>query len=372
VLAALVLGAREYTSTNTRKYGGFWRAIAEVNHRAARERHLRPEGAKLRLSAAYHWAMFLRESSDVELVKLPHHLDGWKGYDAESRAEDFAMLATLDAFITHLPVLTEHPDLFEVVNRDFAVAGAFYDRVVYDSLGPIYVLERRAPEQGGRRFFRREDGVAPEEVARRFRTAPLLEFAREGPAGRENLTLVDARYAPLPGDGHGWITYTWHGGPLPGEEWRILDRLTAPDFENSWQNNHRPAYGMAPTSSFGPDTLLEESYLVVAEAEPFRPDVAYHRLGGAWRRGDLLPLTLWVSVVRFDDARGAPSDWLPALDPVSHEPVYDVAPTQDLATQSGATTADDGLTKAKGFLVPVHRDARLADDGLPIALRDTR
>lgn len=375
VLASIPLGAREFTRTNTQKYGGFWRAIAAVNERAAREHERRPAGTKLRLSAAYHWSMFLRESSQVELVKLPHHLDGWKSYDDEKRAKDFETLASLDAFITHLPVLTENPDLFEVINRDFAVTGAFYDRVVYDSLGPIYVLERRASDAGGLRFFRRETGVSAAEAIRRAGGGPRLVFARGAPdshGAREHLELVDARYTPLDGDGHGWITYTWRGGPLSGAEWRFFDRLTAPDFQNSWQNNHRPAYGMAPTSTWSADTWLEESYLFVAEAEPFLPGREYRRLGGAWRRGDLLPLTLWLDVVRFDDARAERVDRLPALDPVSLLPVAEIAPTPDRTTRSGATTARDGMTRAGSLFAPVGPTARVADDGRPIALSEAR
>lgn len=370
VLVAGIQGTLEYTSTNTRKFGGFWRAIAQVNERSLSQRALRAPGVRLRASAAYHWSMFLRESSDVELVKLPHHLDGWASYDAEARALDFATLATLDAFITHLPVLTQNPDLFEVINRDFTVVGAFYDRVVYDSLGPIYVLERRASDADGLRFFRRREGVPEDEVRRDAGHGPLVIFERAAGELREHLVLADVRYTPLDGDGHGWITYTWHGGPLPGEPWRFFDRLTAPDFENSWQNNHQPAYGMAPTNTWGADTLLEESYLVVAEAAPYQPDTAYRRLGGAWRRGDLLPLRLWMDVVRFDDAASLRTDRLPAHDPLTGEPVADVAPTQDLTSPCGATTSRDGMTRAASLFVPVHPAARLEDDGAPIRLRE--
>ncbi len=384
IAATAVLAAAEYLHTNTRKFGGFWRAIELVNERAGARRAASslkgtnaPDSpaeppAKLRLSAAYHWSMFLRESRDVQLIKLPHHLDAWAQYDAAWRAEDFETIATLDAFITHLPVLTQNTDLFEVINRDFAVVGAFYDRVVYETLGPIYVLERRATHGGGLRFFEREEGLSRADLSARLTHGPLLEFERDQDEGLQNLALMDARYTPLAGDGHGWITYTWHGGPLAAPDWRFFDRLTAPDFENSWQNNHRPAYGMAPTSAWVANTTLRESYLVVAEKDPFQPDTVYHPMGGSYRRGDLLPVTLWMDVVRFDDQRGERSDRLPAIDPITRQLVTEVAPTQNRFTPSGATTIKDGMTRAASLFLPVHPAARLPDDGQPVALAERR
>ncbi len=385
VLAAtLILGTHEYRATNTRKFGGFWRAIALVNEHAAARLAAQPPPAatlpdapesaapKFRLSAAYHWSMFLRESRDVQLIKLPHGLDGWQSYDAAARAEDLDVIATLDAFITHLPVLTQNPDLFEVINRDFAVRGAFYDRVIYDSLGPIYVLEQRAQEDGGLRFFEHEQILTLAQVSARAGHAALLEFEREDASGLQHLALVDAKYTPLEGDGHGWITYTWHGGPLAAPEWRFYDRLTAPDYENSWQNNHRPAYGMRPTSMWDANTTLRESYLVVAEAEPFRPDTVYRRTGGSYRRGDLLPMTLWMDVVRFDEAAGLRTDRLPAIDATTRRPVVEIAPTLNFSTRSGATTFEDGMTRAAAMFLPVHPAARLADDARPVSLAEER
>ncbi|HUR29160.1 MAG TPA: hypothetical protein VM509_13305 [Planctomycetota bacterium] len=375
--ATLVLAAFQYRATNTKKYGGYWRAISFVNEHAAATRPERKPAAqdappaKLRLSAAYHWSMFLRESHDVQLIKLPHQLDLWKSYDAETRAQDFALLATLDAFITHLPVLTQNPDLFEAINRDFAVAAAYYDRVVYDSLGPIYVLLRRTPERPGLCFFEREEGRTLEDLARESGHGPLLEFEHAQGDVDEKLALVEARYTPLAGDGHGWISYVWHGGPLAPPDWTILDRLTAPDHENSWQNNHQPGYGMVATSTWAAGTTLREGYLVVAEANPFFPDVVYHRLGGAYRRGNLLPLTLWIDVVHLDEA-GKVASRMDALDPLTAERVADVAPTPDLASPCGATTLPDGMTRAKSLFVPLHPAARRADDGAPVPLTEPR
>lgn len=370
-----LLAVREFRAMNTRKFGGFWRAMAMVNERAAAERSLRnPPPApgeepaptvKLRSSAAYHWSMFLRESADVELVKLPHHLDGWKSYDDAARQADFDTLATLDAFVTHLPVLTENPDLFEVINRDFAIAGAFYDRVVYDSLGPIYVLERRGPDGGGNRFYERLDPASSAAVESSRGGASRLEFAKEVDGVRESIALLEARYTPLAGDGHGWIRYTWRGGPLSGADWWILDRLTAPDAKNSWQNNHRPGYGMLATPTWGAGELVREGYLVVAEKDPFQPDVVHHPLGGDYLRGDLLPVTLWIDVVRLDEAKNV-VERMPAHD-ARGERVDEAAPTPDLATPSGATTSRDGMTRAAAMFLAVHPSARLADDGRPVA-----
>lgn len=77
-----------------------------------------------------------------------------------------------------------------------------------------------------------------------------------------------------------------------------------------------------------------------------------------------------MDVVRFDDAASLRTDRLPAHDPLTGEPVADVAPTQDLTSPCGATTSRDGMTRAASLFVPVHPAARLEDDGAPIRLRE--
>jgi hypothetical protein len=119
---------------------------------------------------------------------------------------------------------------------------------------------------------------------------------------------------------------------------------------------------MLPNSAWEANTVLREGYLVVAEADPFRPGDQYLDLGGGFRRGDLLPLTLWIDVVRLDEA-GAVAERLPALDPRTGERVDELAWSLDLATSSGATTSADGMTRAASLFVPVPQAGRLSDDG---------
>jgi 4-amino-4-deoxy-L-arabinose transferase-like glycosyltransferase len=373
LLAACYAGVRADLATNTRRYGAFWDAIALVNRETTDEaRRVAAAGqvpGRPLISCAWHWSVFLRQGSDVELIKLPHHLDYWDRYSEAERAEDLAAIASLEYFITHLPVLTEHPDLFAAVNRDFAVHAVFYDRLPYEGLGPIYVLEKRTGAPGEATFFDRVDGAELEPWALAHDIDPdrALRFAAsEG--GRVALELVDATYRRIDGDGHGWITYTWYGGPFPGQDWTFVDRLTSAEDSNAWQNNHAPAYGLQRTASWGEGTILREGYLVVAEVDPFRALGPTLRFGGEHRRGDLIPATLWMDVAQLD-AEGRVLARLESCD-AAGRPLRDTALPGRPPLWRGACISADGMTRATSFLMPVHERARFPDNGVAVPLQE--
>lgn len=80
--------------------------------------------------------------------------------------------------------------------------------------------------------------------------------------------------------------------------------MTAPDGHHSFQNNHAPAYGVLPTSTWRPGDVVSESYAFVPAGEPFATPGGYRPLGGAYRRGDLLPISLWMGA-HLEDESGA-------------------------------------------------------------------
>jgi len=358
LLAALVvLGTLEHAERNTRRFGAFWRAMAMVNHDAAGGE--RPA----RVSCAYHWAVFLRESRDVELIKLPKHLDHWFHYTEEEREADLEAIASLDWFITHLPILTERPRLMEAVNRDFAVRGVFYDRREFEGLGPIYVLARRTGAAGERTLYDVRPGL---DVAAFHADRPAwrpLAFrpSADGGGGGGSMELLGFDYGQVAGDNLGWITYHWTGGGLD-RDFTIVDRITSPSGRHAWQNNHQPAYGMLPTSQWPADPrtpwVLSESYLVVPEAEPYRPDGPDRLLGGSYLRGDRFPADLWFDVALVDDA-GRFGPGLAAVRPSDGKPVVEIAPPGHAPSPAGYRTSPDRFTWVGAFTIPVREQDRL-------------
>ncbi len=357
--AALPLGLLALERANTRSFGAYWRAMEWVERavEAGEESRARPP----RVGSAYYWALFLRAAPGTELAKLPHALDGWReeGTEpandrtaAERRVAIAAALDELDWLIVHLPVLSRRGGLLAEVNRRFRVEAAFYDQDAHASIGPVFALRRSAEEDGGRRFFGLEDpGGRPAKPGRR------TVFRAEAPPG--SLTLLDWQVESLPGTGLGWITYRWLAdGELPDCE--IIDRVTSPDGRNSFQNNHRPVYGHHPTSSWEPGRIVRESYVLVGSADSFYAGRPYRPLGGPFRRGDLIPCSLWMEVLEEEDGSGSRRRLRPAG--------LTGAGTQGrdpwrLWTRHGRRLGPDGLLEVGRFFLPVEERARVPDDG---------
>lgn len=384
--AAVPLARRELAEENTRKFGGYWQAMAYVNRHARetlpeRARLARADTPPLVVGSAYNWAVYMRQSPLVHLVKLPWQLNSWNGYTPESRKreQDLDALDELDAFVTHLPILENHPDLFEWVNRHFAVAAAFYDQATYEELGPIFVLERRRGGRDDKRFFElatkgATDGAASRAAYRaRWQLDGGARFAAEPDrvdGTREELYLLGFEYDVLPPQGLGWISYHWTSPTGLTRDYRVIDRLTAPDERNAWDNGHRPAYGLAPTTAWSPGTLVREGYLVVASAEPFLPGAPYRPIGDGFRRGDLIPVKLWMKLVEYDAEAYARRelielarlarvhDWTGAPIP---QP-----PEEGRLSPTGVLFTPDGLSAVGAFMLPVQPRARVPDDGRPI------
>ncbi|MCC6408027.1 MAG: hypothetical protein IT453_12770 [Planctomycetes bacterium] len=373
LVAAGVYGVRENWSTNTRKFGGYWDAIDFVNRRTAEEYPLKPippgatEAPRDRVSCAYHWAVFLRSAEAVDLIKLPHHLDFWNAYSPEERAADLEAISGLDWFITHLPVLQLFPEVMEVVNREFTVEAVFFDRLQYEGLGPIYVLRKQRGDPIARRFYEVITDRTVDEFARERRLDPgrAVRWCEDTAEGRvTRLTLLDWKYEPVPGDGFGWITYTWYGGGFGARDYWFVDHLTSDRLDSSWDNDHYPAYGMHATSKWGDGWILREGYLVIPESDPFRAGGTTRWFGGEHRRGDLIPATLWMDIAGLDEQH-EPVERLESCD-ASGSYWNSRALRGRPPLPRGESIAEQGWTRVGRLWVPVHPDARHPDDGTPV------
>jgi hypothetical protein len=385
-MGAAWLGVGELWARNTRKFSGYWQAMEMVS---AKEHARRAAGStvpKARVASAYHWAVFLRGGRDVELTKLPWQLDDWSKYEPKQRQDDLLAISQVDWLLVHLPVLTNYPDLMNAVNAYFQVVGYFWNHRDFEDIGPVFVLERRRSTAPARSFFEVHDGIDPETFAAERGLGEPVHFVRrmilpdpassEPRAVLERVDFLGFQYETLPGDDHGWITYHWAcRSPLYGD-YTIVDRLTTPDERSSWQNDHPPAYGVHPTQSsreggWQAGWIVSESWPVVAAAEPYEWDRPYRPMGGDWRRGDLLPASLWIELATFGPDPAHPEQarvtgsMEPAREgedvPIRRGPEAGVRRTSD-----GWCFSSDGLVRVGRFFLPVHPGARLPDNGRPV------
>jgi hypothetical protein len=291
-VAVVLLGCGTLVPLGSRRFAGFWRAMDWANLRA---RELSGVRGRVRVASAYHWAVYLRDSPDVDLVKLPWQLDRWPEYTPEQRADDLRALGEVDLFLAHLPLLNANPDLLEFLAPRFGVVAAVYDPAAdLSGLGPIFVFERGS---SANRLF------APETLAG---TAPPVHFVGAGPDGRaESLELVSWGYARLPPQNLGWIRYSWRTPTGFGRDYTILSRVTFPGENGMWHNDQHPAWGLRRTSAWKPGETLSEGYLFVPWDDPYGAGAADRPLGRGHLENGRARAELWFSVVDLDpDALG--------------------------------------------------------------------
>jgi hypothetical protein len=231
------------------------------------------------------------------------------------------------------------------------------------------VFERLTGDPRAPRLYERVRGGDPQAWRATHDLGPPLSFVREldGGAGLEELVLLGAGYRTLPPQDLGWITYHWYAPAPLAHDYLIADRLTAPDERNAWDNNHVLGHGAFPTSRLAAGDLVREGYPVVLSAEPFLAGGPYRAIGGGYRRGDLVPLSLWMKLVLHDP--GADPAGLPQLDLAragTRHPLRDADARGAGRTPGGFLFSPDDLVQVGGFLAPVQPRARVADDGRPI------
>lgn len=366
LVAALLAGADLQRERPTRRFGAYWRAIDFLNERAPAAQ------GRPRVAAAYHWAIFLRERPELEVIKLPYPLFAFDRLEPDEQQELLAALDGLDALLIHLPVLREHPAVAARVAARFCVRSAFWDEETDPLMGCVLVLTRASGERGEARLGVVHEGVEPE----RFRwqrdldrelTRPLdlVRHNREG--GLERLRLLGFRWQPLEGEDRvSWITYYWTSDTGLGEDFVLVDRITDPSGAHAWQNDHEPLWGTRPTSGWHPGEILSEGYPLLPGEEAFTARFA--PLGGPWRRGDLVPASLWIRAVKRNERGEVLSELFPAR-PGEPEPI-DFAAAREVEgghreTEDGWRLSADGLVRAGRFFLPVPEAHRWPDDGRP-------
>ncbi len=345
LFASLPLSWFALANARPSAHAGYWDAAEWLNVQAAEQ------GSAKRMYCAsdYDWAVFLRLSPRIEKVKLADTLERWKSFDDAQRAQIEAQLDSLDWLILHQPLLASQPGLLEQLASRFAVAAAFYDQDQGPDVGAVLVLQRAA--SGGRRLVEYSATPPKPQFARRF------EFRANADA--RPLCLLGLDLDSLPGTGWWWITYHWElPDGLPGLE--VRDRITSPDDKNTWQNDH--ALGRGTAADGTDERFLSEGFLFVPSAVEQAGKPRFRPMGGSYRRGDLLPLRVWIEVL--DPVAGVPMQVYRANE--------NVPALNELLDASWKWSADgyrfsqDGLVQVGGFFLPVPARARAKDNGKPL------
>jgi hypothetical protein len=365
-------GARMVLAANAGKYGAYWRAVESVQAAARRE----PPATALRLASAYNWAVQYRAEPPVELVKLPHPIDRWPVLGEPERAEILAALETVDWYVGHQQTLDQDARLMELANRRFALHEAHYEAATFEELKPVLVLcPRRAGLETGepagaaagaagprqRTFFELFTGIDPGAYQAALPRPASVDFRRREAdgAGESVQQIVLLGWELEPGEARGelaWITYHWFCGTPLARDYTVVDRLDD-QVGHQWQNNHAPAYGALPTSTWQPGWIVRETYLVTLPPDP-------RRFGGEWARGDLVPVELYVGIAAYDES-GAVVGGLNPFRPSGAAPYPKKVESGRVVGGEGRRFSPDGLFLVGGARVPVAEHGRLADDGTP-------
>ncbi|HIG11601.1 MAG: hypothetical protein ABGY71_05905 [bacterium] len=290
VLAGGFVGQGRLAALGTRRFHGYWQAMAVVDAMAAKR-------GEVRVACAWHWAVFLRESEGVSLKKLPHQLDRWDIYDETQRARSIAALEEIDALICNLGLLLAHPSLFGELNRLFAVETVLYRRESYESVGPIVIFVRRSEADHGRSFLTRTQGEAPLayiaarglQGGRRFKAAGSID---------RPLTLLGWKLEPLPGRGHAWLSLHWLcDSPGIRTDYRVRPRITTDLLELPWEAEYSLGRSLAPPATWREAEIISEGWPVVAAAAPFDWRAPHRPLYGDESPGTAVAGTLWLRVL---------------------------------------------------------------------------
>jgi len=342
LLAALPLSLLALSHSNLRMYSAYWDAAEWVEQRAGE----RTEGVRPKVASAYDWAVFLRFSAAVEKLKLPTVLDNWPALSAAEREQLMLRIESLEWLILHQALLKSQPELTALLATRFCVAAAFLDPDEAAELGAVLVLQRS--QQGGARLMDYR-AVAPLPAH-----AQRVEFRADDGALR--LSLLGFDFEALPGSGWWWITYHWELAPA-AEKLEIRDRITGPDGSNSWQNNH--ALGRGSSAPGASQRYLSEGYLFVPSAVKRDEQLNFRPLGGAYRRGDLIPVRVWVAVRDLGAQLMVKSFRGQAARPLQSE----FESPEWAWSVDGYRLSPDGLVQAGAFFLPIHPRAVLRDDG---------
>lgn len=349
VLGAALFGWRTLQRTNLAKYGGYWQAIELVREHA-------PAGApRPRVGSVYHWAVQFRAGAELELAKLPAHVDQWKVLSEEQRAAVLEALPRYDWLIGHQQAFAQDARILEIVNREFEIERALWSIDTFEDLDPIYVLRKRTGRPDVHTFYELREGLDPGAYQAGLQFPRSADFRRVHEDGAvEQIVLLgyelDLSQAP---QGLLWISYHWFAGTPLLRDYVVIDRF-ADGRGGAFHNNHAPAHGALPTSRWPQGSILRETHLVRVPQDP-------RGYGSAWCRGELIPTQLLLGLSEFGPSGELLGELL-AYRPSARSPIPRPSPSTPVGGD-GRRFSPEGLIQVGGFFLPTPLRARLADDG---------
>ncbi len=322
IVAGGFIGWSRLGEINDSRYSGYWRAMDRVNQIAELTTEQRKSGSKLRVASTWHWAVFLRESARVELIKMPHQLDRWPNLDSAFRDDDLEAIASLDMFVTHLAVLLGSADLFDAINAQFEVDAVLYDREAFENLGPIVIFKRRSGSRGALAFQTRTIGTRATDYAREHGLQPGLALSTpDGAKEAHDLQFLGWKYEALPGDGHGWLSLHWQNtASSPTGEYLIRPRIHTQVVPQPWEEQHLLGRSFYPPKAWLPGEIVSEGWPVVAAVAPFDSERSWLPIYGDHPPGSTLPASLWLRVIPLAEDGYEAAPLLPMNDDESSAP----------------------------------------------------
>jgi len=349
VLAAALFGWRTLQRTNLAKYGGYWQALELVREQAP------AGGPRPRVGSVYHWAVQFRAGAELELAKLPAHVDQWKVLPEEQRAAVLEALPQYDWLIGHEQAFAQDARILELVNREFEIERALYSIDTFEDLDPIYVLRARSGRPGARTFYELHEGLDPGAYQAALQYPRSADFRRVHEDGAiEQIVLLgyelDLSQAL---QGLLWISYHWFAGTPLLRDYVVIDRF-ADGRGGAFHNNHAPAHGALPSSRWPQGAILRETHLVRVPQDP-------RGYGSAWCRGELIPTQLLIGLSELGPT-GEVLGELQAYRPSARSPIPRPSPSSPVGGD-GRRFSPEGLIQVGGFFLPTPLRARIADDG---------
>lgn len=357
VLLTCAGGLRLLSAANLSKFGAYWRAMEQVNRES--------NGQPVVATSAYDWAARYREASNVELTKFPHHLDRWPNLDAEEQDELLAALAERDYLFGHLQLFTQDPRVIAAVNREFEIAQVFHDYDAGEELWPVFLLRKRTGDPDAKTFFEIRTDTGPGEPNEPGRFQAQLEhptsvdFRRREGDGVYQMVFLGFDVEPGLIDGtQAWITFHWYSGPLGDKNYRVVSRFTD-GRGGGFDDNRTPTYGAYPTSRWNEGEIVSTGFLSRVDPDPVR-------FGGPYRRGQSLPLELWLAVGEFNEA-GVSISGLNPFRPSAQAPVSKrKVEGGRIFSDEGRRFTRDGLMLVGGFFLKLSGGWRVPDNGQPL------
>ena len=343
--------------TNLRKFGAWWQATELLDREAA------AAGETWNMASAYYWAVRFRNTENLAIEKLSHHMDRWASLDDDARREVLAEIDQLDCFVAHLQVLTQDPEIMRRVNERFEIVDILYRERDFEELGALYVLKKRTPgTEPKRSFFEIYKEIDAGAYQATIQTPHSVDFRRPEPDG-EVMQMVLLGWdieTGLAGGELGWMTFHWYVGPTNEHNYRSVIRLTDPD-DRSIDRNTPLAFGAWNTSALETGWVIRESFPIPVPTDP-------REFGGANCRGDSLPAKLWMGVAEYGIVDGVERQvgGLNPFHPTAVRPISKRRSSSIYISDDNYRVSADGLMQIGGVWLPVPNDAVLPDDGRPL------